>query len=156
MMMKKTLSLFTLTILLLSCKDRKNQHSISGDVQSNNVSQVKNEVPPQIKDTTTVELIDSVYNFGTIKEGQKVEYSFRFKNTGNNPLVITNAVASCGCTVPEKPEQPIKTGEIGYIKVVFNSKGKVGENHKNITVSSNAYPPFKDLQLTGTVTKAEE
>ncbi len=154
--MTKTFVLLTLmTTALLSCKDRKNEHALSGE-GSGHTTQVTNDVTPVIKDTTTVQLIDSLYNFGTITEGQKVEYSFRFKNTGKNPLVITNAVASCGCTVPEKPEQPIKPGEIGFIKVIFNSKGKQGENHKNIVVTSNAYPPFPDLQLVGTVSKVSE
>jgi hypothetical protein len=155
--MRQIICLLLLVVTLSSCKDRKNQHGITGEVPSNeNITQAKNSATTTITDTTTVELIDSAYNFGTIKEGQKVEYSFRFKNSGKNPLVITSASASCGCTVPEKPEQPIKPGEIGYIKVVFNSKGKPGENHKNITVSSNAYPPFPDLVITGMVSKAEE
>src|SRR6185312_5736406 len=102
-------------------------------------------------DSTTVQLIDSVYNFGSVTDGDKVEYSYRFKNTGKNPLIISSAVASCGCTVPEKPEEPIKPGETGFLKVVFNSKGRVGEVHKEITVTSNAFPKFPVLQLTGQV-----
>src|SRR5207302_3236285 len=94
-----------------------------------------------LRDSTTVQVIDSVYNFGRVTEGEKVEYSFRFRNTGKKPLVITNTSASCGCTVPEKPEKPILPGETGFIKVVFNSKGKAGHNEKTVTVISNAYPP---------------
>jgi hypothetical protein len=110
-----------------------------------------------IKDSTTVQLIDSVYDFGTIKEGEKTEFSFRFKNTGTKPLVIVNASASCGCTVPEKPEQPIKPGEIGFIKAVFNSKGKVGPNHKSITITSNVFQPgFPTLTLKGEVLASKE
>ena len=106
-----------------------------------------------VKDSTTVEIIDSLYNFGTITEGEKVDYSFRFKNSGKKPLVIINTTASCGCTVPEKPEKPIMPGETGFIKVVFNSQGKEGHNTKSITVNSNAYSPFNDLILEGTVNK---
>ncbi len=107
-------------------------------------------------DSTTVQLIDSVYNFGSVTDGDKVEYSYRFRNTGKNPLIVSSAVASCGCTVPEKPEEPIKPGETGFLKVVFNSKGRVGEVHKTITVSSNAYPKFPELELTGQVVSAEK
>jgi len=109
----------------------------------------------QFTDTTTVQLIDSAYNFGNVTDGDKVEYSYRFRNTGNKPLVIASAVASCGCTVPEKPEEPIKPGEVGFLKVVFNSKGRVGEVHKTITVTSNAYPKFPELKLTGQVVSAK-
>jgi hypothetical protein len=83
-----------------------------------------------LKDSTTVQLIDSVYNFGTITAGEKVNYSFRFKNTGNKALIITEAHASCGCTIPEKPEKPIMPGETGIIKVSFNSQGKMGHQEK--------------------------
>lgn len=102
--------------------------------------------------TTTVQIIDSVYNFGTVAEGGIVEFSFRFKNTGTNPLIISNASASCGCTVPEKPEAPIKTGEIGVIKVKFDSNGRAGSAYKTVTVLSNAQPGFPELALKGEVT----
>ena len=103
------------------------------------------------KDTTTVKVIDSLYNFGKVTDGEKVEYNFKFRNTGKKPLIIYSATASCGCTVPEKPDAPIPPGEIGFLKVVFNSKGRVGDVHKEINVRSNAVPAFPILQLTGEV-----
>lgn len=104
-----------------------------------------------IKDSTTVAMIDSVHNFGKITDGEKVEFTYRFRNTGKNPLIITGANASCGCTVPETPDEPIAPGQIGHIKAVFNSKGRVGDVHKEITVSSNAVPGFPALKLEGEV-----
>jgi hypothetical protein len=104
-----------------------------------------------LKDSTSVQIIDTAYNFGKVADGEKVEYSYRFKNSGSKPLVIVEATASCGCTVPQKPEKPILPGETGFIKVVFDSKGRVGEAHKTITVISNAKPEFPQLVLTGTV-----
>jgi Protein of unknown function (DUF1573) len=150
--MKKLVYLLLLSVALTSCQDRKN------DKNANiNMGDHKTQDNAAIKDSTTVQLIDSVYDFGTIKEGDKVEFSFRFKNTGNNPLVIISASASCGCTVPEKPEQPIKPGEIGFIKAVFNSKGKAGPNNKSITVNSNVLPPgFPVLTLKGEVTPEKQ
>src|SRR3954463_12290856 len=68
----------------------------------------------EIKDPTTVQIIDSLYDFGKTNEGEIVQYSYRFKNTGNKPLIITEAHASCGCTVPEKPDKPIMPGETGF------------------------------------------
>ena len=107
------------------------------------------------KQTTTVEVIDTSYNFGTIKEGEKVQYSYRFKNTGRYPLVINDATASCGCTVPEKPDKPILSGDTGFIKVVFDSKGKSNHVVKTITITSNANPPFRELLLNGDVIKSD-
>ena len=89
---------------------------------------------------TTIQWLDSVVNSGTILEGQKLEVSFRFKNTGDKPLVIESAQPSCGCTVPVKPEEPIMPGKEGYIKAVFNSQGRTGTNHKTITVHANTKP----------------
>jgi hypothetical protein len=107
-------------------------------------------------DSTSVQMIDSAYNFGNVTDGEKVEYSYRFRNTGKNPLIISSAIASCGCTVPEKPEKPIQPGDTGFLKVVFNSQGRVGEAHKTITVISNAYPNFPELQFTGQVVAAKK
>lgn len=100
---------------------------------------------------TTVQMIDTVYDFGNVTEGENVEFSYRFKNTGTNPLIVTNVSASCGCTVPEKPEAPIKPGETGFIKVKFNSEGRPGATHKTVTVLSNAAPLFPELLLKGEV-----
>lgn len=106
---------------------------------------------PHFTDSTSVVILDSTYDFGKVTDGEKVVYNYRFRNSGNKPLVIASAVASCGCTVPEKPEEPVKPGEIGILKVVFNSEGRVGPAHKEIRVESNAYPPFPTLVLTGMV-----
>ncbi|MBL0146648.1 MAG: DUF1573 domain-containing protein [Chitinophagaceae bacterium] len=96
--------------------------------------------------------MDTAYNFGKVTDGELVEYSYRFKNSGSKPLVVSEATASCGCTVPEKRERPILPGEMGFIKIVFNSKGRSGVQEKNITVTSNANPAFPILKLTGEVT----
>ncbi len=100
---------------------------------------------------TTVEVIDTTFNFGKVVEGEKVTYNFRFKNSGDQPLVVTSASASCGCTVPERPEEPIAPGETAYIKVVFDSKGRVGPTHKEVYVTSNAEPEFPVLVISGEV-----
>jgi hypothetical protein len=90
---------------------------------------------------TSLTWLDSTFiDMGKVKEGQVVEVSFRFKNTGNKPLVIADVTASCGCTVPEKPEQPFAPGEEGVIKAKFDSKGRPGENRKHISVDANTSP----------------
>lgn len=145
--MNKLITGFGIVVILFSCDIRNTRHKPN----------IPDAITPELfTDTTTVKVMDTVYNFGNATDGDKVTYSFQFKNTGSKPLIIASAVASCGCTVPEKPEEPIKPGETGFLKVVFNSKGKVGEVHKTITVTSNAYPKFPQLELTGQVVPADK
>jgi hypothetical protein len=83
--------------------------------------------------------------------GQKVSYSFKFKNTGTTPLIISNAQATCGCTVPEYPRSPVPPGAEGAINVVYDSAGQTGMQAKIITLTSNAYPTTTQLVLKGQV-----
>ena len=89
------------------------------------------------KQLTTVQWIDSVRNFGKIIEGQKLAISFKFKNTGDKPLVIESVHPACGCTVADYPRQPLRPGEEGEITGEFNSEGREGQQHKEITVTTN-------------------
>ena len=78
--------------------------------------------------------------FGNISQGEKVEHSFKFVNKGKSDLIISSAVGSCGCTVPSYPKEPVKPGDEGVIKVVFNSEGKSGAQHKRVTIVANTNP----------------
>ncbi len=91
------------------------------------------------------------FSFGSIKQGDKVEHAFEFVNAGNQPLIISEAHGSCGCTVPEWPKQPLKKGEKGVIKITFNSAGKQGMQDKTITITSNASDSPKVLHIKGNV-----
>jgi len=141
--MRRVSGLLFCATLLFSCDIRNSRHKADIDFTKEQV----------FKDSTTVQVIDSVYNFGKVTDGEKVEYNFKFRNSGKKPLIISSARASCGCTVPQKPDAPIAPGEIGFLKVAFDSKGRVGDVHKDIYVTSNAYPAFPILKLTGQVTK---
>jgi hypothetical protein len=89
------------------------------------------------KQLTTVQWIDSVRNYGKIIAGQKLAVSFRFKNTGDKPLVIESVKPACGCTVADYPKQPLKPGDEGEITGEFDSEGREGQQHKEITVTTN-------------------
>jgi len=91
------------------------------------------------------------HDFGKIQEGDKVNYKFNFTNTGKSPLIISSAVASCGCTTPEWPKGPIKPGDGGLINVTFNSAGKKGLQDKMITISANTNPPQNVVHMIGEV-----
>jgi hypothetical protein len=81
----------------------------------------------------------SNYDFGDIRQGEKVEYTFRFHNTGDEPLMITNVTTQCGCTASKGwPRDPIQPGSRGEITLVFDSSGKFGRVNKVATVMSNA------------------
>jgi hypothetical protein len=86
---------------------------------------------------TTIQWLDSTKNFGKIPEGEKLQVSFRFKNTGVTPLVIARVQPSCGCTVAEQPQEPIAPGGEGKITAVFNSEGHPGINQKTLHVTAN-------------------
>lgn len=113
----------------------------------------QNIIPGNNAEAPVLELQDDTYNFGEVKEGAQVEHEFRFTNTGGSPLIISNVQASCGCTSPEYSKNPILPGEEGMVKVVFNSNGQVGQQHKIVTVSSNALSANTLLHLRGEVKK---
>jgi len=102
-------------------------------------------------DAPKVKFEKEIFDFGVITQGEKVQFDFKFKNTGKTPLIITDATATCGCTVPEYPKTPVKPGEEGVIKVVFDSAGKIGMQDKQVTIFSNANPEADKLHLVGEV-----
>ncbi|MDO5075078.1 MAG: DUF1573 domain-containing protein [Bacteroidales bacterium] len=90
------------------------------------------------------------HNFGTFKEDDAQTVEFLFTNTGNKPLVVQQAVASCGCTVPSFSKEPIAPGKMGSLKVVYNGKGKFpGKFKKSISVQSNASNSLVRLYIEG-------
>lgn len=101
----------------------------------------------------------NVHDFGTFAMGPQKIYNFEFTNVGNKPLVITGAMASCGCTTPEWPKEPILPGHNGTIKVTYNSAGHLGAFSKTVFVYSNAItgaPGVYDLHIIGTTTDPNE
>jgi hypothetical protein len=107
--------------------------------------------------TTSVEYTEMVYDFGEVIEGEHVKYAFKFKNTGSEPLIISDAKGSCGCTVPDWPREPVAPGATSEIKVEFDSKGKGSDDGqkqtKKVTVTANTNPPQTYLTITGVVKK---
>jgi hypothetical protein len=87
------------------------------------------------------------HDFGKITQGEKVSYSFKFKNTGGSDLVIAEAHGSCGCTVPQYPRGPIPAGVEGVIDVTFDSDGKSGKVEKTVTLTANTSPNTKVLKI---------
>ena len=104
------------------------------------------ETPVDTANQTTIQWLDGVdRNFGKIKEGETLDVSFRFKNTGTKPLIISRVWAQCGCTVPETPQKPYPPGETGVIKASFNSTAKPGTNSKQVYMNANTNPVMSTL-----------
>lgn len=104
-----------------------------------------------IANAPIIKFEEEIFEFKKVKEGDKVEHNFKFTNVGKSPLIISSATATCGCTIPESPKEPILPGKDGLIKVVFNTKGKPGINDKVITINSNANPTITSVHLVGDV-----
>lgn len=89
-------------------------------------------------------------DYGTIEHNADGNREFKFTNTGKEPLIISNAVGSCGCTTPNWPKEPIKPGATGVIKVKY-ATDRVGAFEKTITLTSNAETPSKVIKIKGVV-----
>jgi hypothetical protein len=145
-----------ITVSLVSCKGNKDsgvpENALNPDVMNNPASATgtndKTKVP-------VLEFEEETHDFGTITEGEKIQYAFKFKNVGTGDLVIRAANGSCGCTVPEWPHEPVHPGGTGVVNITFNSSGKHGMQHKTVTLISNTVPNTKVLNITGEVTNAD-
>ncbi len=85
-----------------------------------------------------IEFASAEHDFGDIYQGDKVEHTFEFKNSGTEPLILSNVIVTCGCTATAWTKKPIMPGETKELTVSFDSTGKVGRQNKVITIVSNA------------------
>jgi hypothetical protein len=99
-----------------------------------------------------IEFETTEHDFGTIKEGDPVEFIYKVKNTGEAPLIIQGAQPSCGCTVPDFTKDPIPVGGTGYVRAKFDSNGKQGVQNKTITVMANTWPKQTVLRFKAMIT----
>ena len=141
--MKRLLLLFV-TLLTISATSCKNDASKKVDEEKAQKAQEKAE---QEKKFPKMSFEEEVYDFGTITSGESVEHEFTFKNTGEAPLVISNAKASCGCTVPSWTKEPIKPGESGNMLVKFNSRGKKNQQNKMVRITANTEKGTETIRI---------
>lgn len=120
------------------------------------VTLVTNNVSAQIESGAKIEFVKETHDYGTVKFGADGTCTFDFKNTGNEPLIISNAKGSCGCTVPVWPKEPIAPGAKGVITVKYDTK-RPGAINKMVTITSNAVnEPNKIVRIKGNVLPAPE
>ena len=140
--------------LLVACGEKKNADGFTTK-NVNNPMTAEGKVPEINSEADenmpklTFETLE--YNFGRVIKGEKLSYSFKFKNTVISNLIISSARSSCGCTTSTPPQAPIRPGESGEIGVTFDSKNQKGEVSKLVVVSANTYPAQTTLRIKATV-----
>ena len=145
--MKRTLVIASLAaITLASCSSATDRIKPIGEASTNSL----------LDALPVINFEEEFHDFGEVQEGDVVEHTFVFTNEGDGPLIISNAQGSCGCTVPDWPRQPIAPGQKGQIKVSFNSTGRAGRQDKRVTLTTNAVPQTKILNITSNVIAREE
>jgi len=147
--MKKVivLSILSLSLMTISCDE-----NAAKKIKSENLELAK-ERDNEIKvGGAKIKFGKTEHDFGTINEGDIVETVFSFKNSGKTELIITSAIGSCGCTVPEWPKEPIMPGEEGQIRVKFNSDKKPNLQQKTITLVTNTEQGKEILKIKAQVT----
>ncbi|MBK6523041.1 MAG: DUF1573 domain-containing protein [Sphingobacteriaceae bacterium] len=142
----RTLYIFIIISVLTSCGSEEHNGIDSSDV-SNNASangMIKGNVPE-------IKFEEDVFDFGKITQGEVVSHDFKFKNIGNQHLIISGASGSCGCTVPKWPKEPILPGKEGKLNVVFSSEGKKGIMEKTVTIVTNCEPSTRIIRIKAEV-----
>lgn len=155
--MKKTLIALA-GLALIACSGNENNSDNGGSIVAN-TDPVMNSNEFEVvekKETTTIEYVETNHDFGDVTYPSENIYTFKFKNTGNIPLIVESAKASCGCTVPNKPEEPILPGEMGEMDVIFRPKeGQQGSDvTKRVTVTANTEPGQTYLEISANVLPA--
>lgn len=100
---------------------------------------------------TSMTFVESEHDYGKIEQKTKNEYIFKFTNSGTNPLLISKAKGTCGCTVPDYPKEPIMPGEDGEIKVEYSSRTSKGVQTKMVNIWANTEPVQTQLKITADV-----
>ncbi|MEL7119020.1 MAG: DUF1573 domain-containing protein [Bacteroidota bacterium] len=161
--------LFSLVLVaaLTACQtgDKQVRESALNDITSeapqspNTVQPVTNEAVNNSSipegPTTTVAFEEERFDFGEVNEGEVVSHLYTFKNTGSEPLIISRAKGSCGCTVPKYTTDPIAPGEEGSMVVEFNTRGKRGRKSQKVTITANTNPPQTFIYIEGNVIPAD-
>lgn len=137
---------FSIIILIafMACGEPKNRPSTLSELE---------KIAADTANFTSLQWKDSIINFGTIKQNQQIEITFYCTNTGTKPLYIIKVQPGCGCTTGDYTKEPIKPGEQGWVKAIFNSTNQLPEVHKSILVYCNTKPNTEHkLLFEGSIT----
>lgn len=149
--MKKIILSLACVAILASCSNQEPKQTATTETENAATAATAETAPA---DAPVFKFVKESYDFGQITDGEKVSYDFKFTNIGKSPLIITSATATCGCTVPDYPKEPVAPGAEGVIRVVFDSAGKLGMQNKVVTISANTVPELTQLNILGNVVNA--
>ena len=144
--MKRFIISLAVILGLLSCESKENKLStslVNNPITADGINKGAN--------TPAIQFEKTEHDFGKILQGEQVSYTFRFKNVGNAPLIITSIEKTCGCTSPEYSSQPIKPGENGKITITYDSKGHKGFQNKRLIIKANTNPSETILRIKAQV-----
>jgi len=141
--MKTNIFIVILTLGLMACNSKTTNES------DTNLIEFGDEKETEAK----FEFKETEWDFGNLTQGEIVEHSFKFKNVGNEPLIISSVRASCGCTVPDYSREPIGPGKTGIIKVSFDSNNKSNAVTNDVTITANTVPVTTKLSIKAFVNK---
>ncbi len=134
------------TVALTSCNEKA-----TAKIDDANLAQVaQNE--QKLGDFPVMTFDEVIYDFGTVPEGTEVVKEFKFKNTGKSALIVVNAKATCGCTVPTWTREPVQPGAEGSLLVKFNTSGKPNAQTKTVTIKANTESGTESVTIKGNVT----
>ena len=145
--MKRLITVLLVTVLAFSCKENATKK-----IKQENLKVAKERDYKLAEGAPVMKFDKTSYDFGNINEGDVVETTFNFENTGKSALIITNASSSCGCTIPKWPKEPVAPGEKGEILVKFNSNGKHNKQTKTVTLVTNTAKGKEMVVITADVT----
>ena len=161
-----TLCVFTLTIIELTGVSRNAMfrkfhtggegvfYSRDGEIYRGEIFPEQTRSRSQIvaeMNKTTMQFYETKYNFGSVSAGRVVSHTFKFKNTGQNPLMIAKTDVTCGCTTPNFPLESIAPGSDGEITIAYNTDGHQGHEEKVIAIHSNALPETVNIAVEADV-----
>ena len=146
MTMKRIVLSLLVVFVLISCET--NNNNISTDLVNNPVSA---DGINKGANVPVIQFEKTEHDFGKILQGEQVSYTFKFKNVGDAPLLITSIEKTCGCTSPEFTRTPVKPGDEGKIKITYDSKGHKGFQNKRLIVKANTNPSESIIRIKAQV-----
>ena len=144
--MKRFILSLIVILGLVSCETKNDNLSTSLVNNPSSADGVKNS-----SNTPAIRFETTEYDFGKVLQGEQVSHTFKFKNVGDAPLIISSIEKTCGCTTPDFSSQPIKPGESGKITVTYDSKGHKGFQNKRLIVKANTNPSETILRIKAQV-----
>lgn len=154
-LMRNILNTVSVIVILLFIWGCGNSSKDGTKLPSDIVNNPSSASDKSVNGVAVIEFEKSMHDFGRIIQGEKVTYTFKFKNTGSGKLIISDVNSSCGCTIPKFTKEPIEPGKSGLLHVTFESDNRKGFQNKTVTVVSNTQPNTTVLKIKAQIVVPE-